>query len=107
MIIPKIENMKNRTLNDFSNMLKKSSMFAKKHNIRVSGDGEGCDIYVIPAHYLQNFSDTLDENFDKLIDAALDENFDKLIDAAEMEKNSGKDIDSDFYFPCGGLSYDK
>ena len=43
----------------------------------------------------QNFSDTLDENFDK------------LIDAAEMEKNSGKDIDSDFYFPCGGLSYDK
>ena len=95
IMMSKIENMKNRTLNDFSNMLKKSSMFAKQHNIKVSGDGEGCDIYVIPAHYLQNFSDTLDENFDK------------LIDAAEMEKSSGKAIDNDFYFPCGGLSYDK
>lgn len=95
IMMSKIESMKNRTLNDFSNMLKKSSMFAKKHNIRVSGDGEGCDIYVIPAHYLQNFSDTLDENFDKLIDAAV------------TEKNSGKAIDNDFYFPCGGLSYDK
>ena len=91
----KIERMKKRTLNDLSNMLKKSSMFAKKNNIRVSGDGEGCDIYVIPAHYLQNFSDTLDENFDKLIAAAV------------IEKSSGKDIDNDFYFPCGGLSYDK
>ena len=39
IMMSKIENMKNRTLNDFSNMLKKSSMFAKKHNIRVSGDG--------------------------------------------------------------------
>ena len=28
MIMSKIESMKNRTLNDFSNMLKKSSMFA-------------------------------------------------------------------------------
>ena len=91
----KIENVKNRTLNDFSNMLKKSSIFAKKHNIKVSGDGEGCDIYVIPAHYLQNFSSTLDENFDRLLDAAV------------TEKSSGKDIASDFYFPCGGLSYDK
>ena len=95
MIMSKIENMKNRTLNDFSNMLKKSSMFAKQHNIKVSGDGEGCDIYVIPAHYLRNFSATLDENFDK------------LIDATRMEKSSGKDIDNAFYFPCGGLSYDK
>ena len=91
----KIENVKDRTLNDFSNMLKKSSIFAKKHNIKVSGDGEGCDIYVIPAHYLQNFSATLDENFDRLLDAAV------------TEKSSGKDIASDFYFPCGGLSYDK
>ena len=95
MIMSKIESMKNRTLNDFSNMLKKSSMFAKKNNIRVSGDGEGCDIFVIPADYLRNFSTTLDENFDKLIAAAV------------TEKSSGKDIDSDFYFPCGGLSYDK
>ena len=92
----KIENVKNRTLNDFSNMLKKSSMFAKKNNIRVSGDGENCDIFVIPADYLRNFSTTLDENFDKLIAAAVTE-----------KSSSGKDIDSDFYFPCGGLSYDK
>ena len=91
----KIENVKNRTLNDFSNMLKKSSMFAKKNNIRVSGDGVGCDIFVIPADYLRNFSTTLDENFDKLIATAV------------IEKSSGKDIDNDFYFPCGGLSYDK
>lgn len=91
----KIENMKNRTLNNFSSMLKKSSIFAKKHNIRVSGDGEGCDIYVIPANYLQNFSATLEENFDR------------LIDASSAEKSSGKDIGNDFYFPCGGLSYDK
>ena len=95
MIMSKIENMKNRTLNDFSNMLKKSSMFAKKHNIKVSGDGEGCDIYVIPAYCLRNFSDTLDENFDKLIDAAVTETI------------GGKDINNDFYFPCGGLFYDK
>ena len=95
IMMSKIESMKNRTLNDFSNMLKKSSMFAKKHNIRVSGDGEGCDIYVIPAHYLQSFSDTLDENFDKLIATAV------------IEKSNEKDIDNDFYFPCGGLSYDK
>ena len=95
MITSKIENIKNRTLNDFSKMKKKSSIFAKKHNIKVSGDGEGCDIYVIPAYYLRNFFDTLDENFDKLIDAAV------------METNSGKDVNNDFYFPCGGLSYDK
>ena len=92
----KIENVKDRTLNDFSNMLKKSSMFAKKNNIRVTGDGEGCDIYVIPADYLRNFSTTLDENFNKLIATAVTE-----------KSSSGKDIDSDFYFPCGGLSYDK
>ena len=97
IMMSKIESMKNRTLNDFSNMLKKSSMFAKKNNIRVSGDsGEGCDIFVIPADYLRNFSATLDENFDKLIAAAVIE-----------KSSSGKDIDSDFYFPCGGLSYDK
>ena len=88
--------MKNRTLNDFSNMLKRSNMFAKKNNIRVSGDEEGCDIFVIPADYLRNFSTTLDENFDKLIATAVTE-----------KNSSGKDIDSDFYFPCGGLSYDK
>ena len=96
IMMSKIENMKNRTLNDFSNMLKKSSMFAKKNNIRVSGDEEGRDIFVIPADYLRNFSTTLDENFDKLIAAAVTE-----------KNSSGKDIDSEFYFPCGGLSYDK
>lgn len=96
IMMSKIESMKNRTLNDFSNMLKKSSMFAKKNNIRVSGDGgEGCDIFVIPADYLRNFSTTLDENFNKLIATAV------------IEKSNEKDIDNDFYFPCGGLSYDK
>lgn len=93
MMISKIENVKDRTLNDFSNMLKKSSLFAKKHNIKVSGDGEGCDIYVIPADYLQNFSATLDENFDRLMDAAVKEKYTAT--------------NNDFYFPCGGLSYDK
>ena len=93
MMISKIESMKDRTLNDFLDMLKKSSIFAKKHNIKVSGDGEGCDIYVIPAEYLRNFSATLDENFDRLIDVAVNE-----------KDTTNND---DFYFPCGGLSYDK